>query len=1095
MNTRPGSALAVLAVALVALVTSALMDPLGTSAASPGEIASWTATSSLAEHRGEHRVVSHDGYIYAVGGYPIPPGGPAPRNTVERAEVQTDGTLGPWTVISTMPLSLQVPAVAASDTHLYVVGGVTDNTGHAQVHAAEFVSGGLGAWMPLTQLPQARHGAAAAIADGYIYVLGGHRGTADFNSVLSSPIAGDGTIGAWSTTAPMTTARHYVHSFISDGFIYALGGNCVAGFESGGGGACDSGADYFHKSVEYAPLLGGGVLGAWQRTAPMIGARSTGGFAVAEGHIYAVGGLRHPLVSPDTVESAPILVGGGLGTWQLTAATPSNLVGLQAAAVGCRVYAIGGFDISSSTVTVGDTYIGETDGCSDPPAPPTISYDIGGTIGNNGWYTSDVTLDWTVTGAAAGDGSLGNWANLGLMPDVSGYEEERAVRLGNHLYYIHGSGRQGEDNVSRAKILNADGDLGPWQPFHAPMPTRYLGPNNFGGFGVAGRDLPGTDGELWIVGGISGGIGEGETHHPPLRGLIDDRDGPISIMWEACGTSTIEPNGRSSNVAELNGDFLYVVGGFTGENGAFLHTGEYADISDGCPDATDWVALPNTTDWRVNAGSEVVDNRLFVGGGGRHGQTRNSVEMLTLNPTTGAPVGGWQTLDAFTSLHGERTAIAELNGFLYASASRKSGTAVEFVDVAGLAGGTEAWAPSTAFSMDRDHTTLIGVGRSLYSLAGSTHPNAVVKDVLRANQSGSSTTGCESQLIDYDTPGVEFTCSATSPGGMASETVEIKRDATDPVVTPPTDITVTTEDGPVDASHPAIVAFLADATATDVTSGVISEDNDAPGVFRVRATLVTFSAEDEAGNTSSASATVTVVYGCDGREATIVGGVWHDYIVGTDGPDVIVGRGGNDRIYGKGGNDTICGGSGQDRLHGGAGNDVLLAGDGWDKIYAGDGDDTLDGGAGQDYLSGHGGDDTITAGDGNDQVIGGPGADTIDGGDGHDKIRGDDGNDVIFGGEGWDRIDGGNGNDTIDAGAGHDSIRAGNGDDIVDGGPDLDHIYGGYGNDTLSGGDADDVIDAGPGDDAMDGGGGRDYCHGRAGTDTAVACEVAISVP
>ncbi|MFB3854869.1 MAG: choice-of-anchor Q domain-containing protein [Vicinamibacterales bacterium] len=43
--------------------------------------------------------------------------------------------------------------------------------------------------------------------------------------------------------------------------------------------------------------------------------------------------------------------------------------------------------------------------------------------------------------------------------------------------------------------------------------------------------------------------------------------------------------------------------------------------------------------------------------------------------------------------------------------------------------------------------------------------------------------GCEALLVDYDTSGVSFTCSATSGGGTASATVLVKRDATPPVFT------------------------------------------------------------------------------------------------------------------------------------------------------------------------------------------------------------------------------------------------------------------------------------------------------------------------
>ena len=84
-------------------------------------------------------------------------------------------------------------------------------------------------------------------------------------------------------------------------------------------------------------------------------------------------------------------------------------------------------------------------------------------------------------------------------------------------------------------------------------------------------------------------------------------------------------------------------------------------------------------------------------------------------------------------------------------------------------------------------------------------------------------------------------------------------DDTPPVVTPPESLTVETDspDG-VGADHPAIVAFLAAATAEDDVDGMLPVSDDAPSVFGVGATEVTFSATDEAGNTGIAVATVTV---------------------------------------------------------------------------------------------------------------------------------------------------------------------------------------------------------------------------------------------
>jgi len=90
-------------------------------------------------------------------------------------------------------------------------------------------------------------------------------------------------------------------------------------------------------------------------------------------------------------------------------------------------------------------------------------------------------------------------------------------------------------------------------------------------------------------------------------------------------------------------------------------------------------------------------------------------------------------------------------------------------------------------------------------------------------------------------------------------TIEIV-DTTPPVVMCPDDITVecTSHTG-TPATDPAIVAFLAGASATDVCDPSPTIDDNAPGTFPLGTTPVTFTAEDGSHNTASCQANVNVV--------------------------------------------------------------------------------------------------------------------------------------------------------------------------------------------------------------------------------------------
>jgi fibro-slime domain-containing protein len=115
-----------------------------------------------------------------------------------------------------------------------------------------------------------------------------------------------------------------------------------------------------------------------------------------------------------------------------------------------------------------------------------------------------------------------------------------------------------------------------------------------------------------------------------------------------------------------------------------------------------------------------------------------------------------------------------------------------------------------------------------------------------------STSGCDAVTVDYDTDGVTFTCEATSAGGTASESVTVKRDATDPV------ITFSGNAGSYMVDQSVAITCSAD----DAMSGIAS--SDCPGAsgdaytFGVGTTTLEASATDNAGNSSVASTAFTV---------------------------------------------------------------------------------------------------------------------------------------------------------------------------------------------------------------------------------------------
>ncbi len=123
-------------------------------------------------------------------------------------------------------------------------------------------------------------------------------------------------------------------------------------------------------------------------------------------------------------------------------------------------------------------------------------------------------------------------------------------------------------------------------------------------------------------------------------------------------------------------------------------------------------------------------------------------------------------------------------------------------------------------------------------------------------------------VITHDAPALfplgntVITFTATDDSGnstMATTTVTVI-DTTSPDITAPSDISVEGDTtGGADIANTAIAALLADATSVDIVDASPTITHNAPGLFPLGDTVVTFTATDDSGNSTTATTTVTVV--------------------------------------------------------------------------------------------------------------------------------------------------------------------------------------------------------------------------------------------
>ena len=287
-----------------------------------------------------------------------------------------------------------------------------------------------------------------------------------------------------------------------------------------------------------------------------------------------------------------------------------------------------------------------------------------------------------------------------------------------------------------------------------------------------------------------------------------------------------------------------------------------------------------------------------------------------------------------------------------------------------------------------------------------------------------------------------ITWTATDTSGnsaSATQTITIV-DTTSPSITAPGSIIMEA------TSSDSNIVILGNPVSSDLVD-IPSISNNAPDLFPLGETIVTWTATDISGNLASATQTVTIVdttspelimpedvmIGAFSLEKQVeIGEAQANDLAGSiltitnDAPnsfplgDTVVTWNVSDefgnsassqqvisvqpcgkslsyynQIFGTPAADTIIGTDVADLIFAFAGDDMIFGGEGNDCIIGGDGDDIIFGNAGGDHLVGGEGNDILKGFSGDDKLTGGTGTDILDGGDDYD-VSYDSASDIII---------------------------------------------------------------------------------------------------
>lgn len=304
-----------------------------------GSLGAWLTTSTLNASRYSAAAVQAGNWLYVLGGLDS-------GTSVERATINSDGILSAWQVLtSALNLPRQFFGAVRVGRSIYAVGGEWPGSGLDHSNTVERASiqsdGTLSAWQILTAtLNLGRAALGVTATNRFVYAVGGlgrNYYTAT-GTVERAPIQPDGTLGPWEVlTATLNTARDQLAVVQIAGYLFVIGGynDQIPGELA---------------SVEEAAINPNGTLATWQTLATSLPTwRSAPAVIAANGCMYVIGGLVQGSGATVVVSSRSVracVSGSGVASdWELL--TPTLNVGRSAAAIAyadSRIFVIGGYN-------------------------------------------------------------------------------------------------------------------------------------------------------------------------------------------------------------------------------------------------------------------------------------------------------------------------------------------------------------------------------------------------------------------------------------------------------------------------------------------------------------------------------------------------------------------------------------------------------------------------------------------------------------------------------------------------------------------------------------------------------------------------------
>lgn len=540
-------------------------------------------------------------------------------NTVYRAAIGTDGTIGAYTntSVAVLPDSRGRLAVTVFNNAIYVVGGCLTATACASVGTGYFAtpaaSGNIASWTALTaNLATTRNNLNLVAHNGFLYAIGGYNGGGATTSVEKGTIAATGNVSAWTTVsiAALGNARTGAASVVYGNRIYVTGGR--------------SGATIYN-SIEWADLDASGNIATWNldNTNPFTTSRFGHTAQVINGYLYIIGGNNNTNDLNDVQLAAIDSVGGTVGAFTTSALTVTTRSYTAAAISAGTIYIVAGctnYDEANSrcstnttateTIAVnngGQGLSNATTQDSDKLAQRAqqVTLALNGVIyviGGASFATNTPTL---ITGATtvqyttiANDGQVGAWSNATNLPNsrrlASGFVDN------GRLYIVGGCSNAACTTFDRsAQYVTpaAGGNItAAWTTQANAIPADWYS-----------FDLATYNGYVYRVGGNVAASRTAATQYASIEAA-----GGIGTTTAWTTEDSISNAVSDNQVVAYNG-YLYSLGGQTASGQ--LNTVEYTPIDSSLHTISPWTQTSAFNVGRYGFYAEAYNGFMMIAGG------------------------------------------------------------------------------------------------------------------------------------------------------------------------------------------------------------------------------------------------------------------------------------------------------------------------------------------------------------------------------------------------------------------------------------------------------------------------------------------------